>query len=37
MTNPETRKDPWNEALKCYEDLGDEVVIVGKVWPEKFV
>ena len=37
MTNPEARKDPWNEALECYEDLGDEVIIVGKDWPEKFV
>ena len=37
MTNPEARRDPWNEALECYEDLGDEVIIVGKDWPEKFV
>ncbi len=36
MTNPEKRNDPWKEALNCYEDFADEVVIVGKDWPEEF-
>ena len=36
MTNPEERMDPWKEALRCYEDLADEVVVVGKDWPENF-
>ncbi len=36
MTNPEDRQDPWKEALACYEDFADEVVIVGEDWPEKF-
>ena len=28
--------DPWREALNCYEDFSDEVVIVGQNWPEEF-
>lgn len=36
MTNPEKRMDPWKEALNCYEDLADEVVIVGEDWPDEF-
>jgi len=36
MTNPETRKDPWKEALNCYEDFADEVIITGQDWPEEF-
>jgi hypothetical protein len=36
MTNPEERQDPWKEALNCYEDLADEVIIVGEDWPEEF-
>ena len=36
MTNPEERMDPWEEALNCYNDLADEVIIVGKDWPDEF-
>ena len=36
MTNPEVRKDPWKEALNCYEDFADEVIITGQDWPEEF-
>jgi len=36
MTDPESRNDAWREALECYQDLADEVVIVGEKWPEEF-
>ena len=36
MTNPEERRDPWKEALNCYEEIADEVIIVGKDWPHDF-
>ena len=36
MTNPKERNDPWEEALTCYEDLADEVVVVGDDWPSEF-
>jgi hypothetical protein len=36
MTNPKERNDPWEEALMCYEDLADEVVVVGDDWPSEF-
>ena len=36
MTNPEKRNDPWREALDCYKDFADEVVITGQDWPEEF-
>tara|TARA_B100000902_G_C27215003_1_gene866480 strand:- start:398 stop:1201 length:804 start_codon:yes stop_codon:yes gene_type:complete len=36
MTNPEDRKDPWREALNCYRELSDEVVVVGENWPKEF-
>ena len=36
MTNPDDRNDPWKESLKCYEDLADEVIIVGDKWPNEF-
>lgn len=36
MTNPSDRKDPWEEALKCYGNFADEVVVVGDDWPEEF-
>ena len=32
MTNPEERGDPWREALNCYKDLADELIIVGQDW-----
>lgn len=36
MTNPEERMDPWKEALSCFEDFADDVVIVGENWPYEF-
>tara|TARA_B100001250_G_scaffold13960_1_gene12218 strand:- start:36429 stop:37250 length:822 start_codon:yes stop_codon:yes gene_type:complete len=36
MTNPDKRMDPWKEALECYEYFTDNVVIVGKDWPQEF-
>jgi len=36
MTKPEERNDPWSEALECYRDLADEVIIVGEKWPDEF-
>lgn len=36
MTNPEKRNDPWTEALNCYEELADELIIVGEEWPDEF-
>ena len=27
MTKPEERMDPWKEALNCYNDLADEVIV----------
>ena len=36
MTNPDDRNDPWKEALECYRDLADEVIIVGEDWPYEF-
>ena len=36
MTDPDARKDPWRESMKCYEDFADEVIVVGKDWPYEF-
>ena len=36
ITKPEERMDPWKEALNCYEDFADEVVIAGEDWPDEF-
>ena len=36
MTNPEERGDPWKEALNCFEDFADEVIIKGNDWPYEF-
>lgn len=36
MTNPEERMDPWKEALECYNDFADEVIVVGKDWDYDF-
>ena len=27
MTNPQERNDPWKEALECYNDFADEVIM----------
>jgi hypothetical protein len=35
-TNPEERRDPWKEALSCYEDFADEIVVTGSDWPHDF-
>ena len=35
-TDPEKRNDPWKEALNCYEDFADEVVVTGQNWPYEF-
>ena len=37
MTDPESRKDPWKEALQCYEDIADEVIITGQDWQYDFM
>jgi len=36
MTNPSARNDPWKEALSCYEDIADEIIIKGDDWPYEF-
>jgi len=36
MTEPEKRMDPWKEALDCYKEFSDEVVVVGENWPKEF-
>ena len=36
-TNPEQRNDPYIEALKCYEEFADEVIITGKIGPMNFL
>lgn len=36
MTNPKERMDPYEEAIQCYKDFADDVVIVGQDWPEEF-
>jgi hypothetical protein len=35
-TDPDLRNDPWKEAISCYEDFADEVVITGHNWPSEF-
>ena len=35
-TNPELRNDPWKEALNCYEDFSNEIIISGDDWPYEF-
>ena len=32
MTDPDSRNDPWVEAMKCYEELIDEVIVTGSNW-----
>ena len=29
ITNPDQREDKWREALRCYSDLADEIVVVN--------
>ena len=35
-TNPEERMDPWKESLKCYEELADEVIVMGENFKTEF-
>ena len=35
-TNPDERMDPWKEALECYENFADEVVITGQNLKDEF-
>jgi len=35
-TNPDERQDPWKEAMACYEDFADEVIVTGENWPYDF-
>lgn len=35
-TNPHERMDPWQEALSCYEDFADEIIVTGDDWPHDF-
>ena len=32
-TDPEKRNDPWKEALNCFNDIADEVIVTGSDWP----
>ena len=34
-TDPEKRRDPWEESLSCYKDYADETM-TGKDWPSEF-
>ena len=36
MTDPESRNDPYKEAINCYKELADELIIVGENWPDEF-
>lgn len=36
FTEPELRNDPWREAIECYENFADEIIIQGKDWPNEF-
>lgn len=36
MTNPDSRNDPWHEALSCYQSFAEEVITTGSDWPEEF-
>ena len=35
-TEPEKRNDPWKEAIECYKDFSDEVIVKGQNWPKEF-
>ena len=28
-TEPEKRRDPWEESLRCYRDYADEIIVTG--------
>ena len=36
MKEPDKRMDPWKEALLCYEEISEEVVVVGGDLQEEF-
>ena len=35
-TNPDERQDPWKEAITCYGDFADEIIVTGQDWPHDF-
>lgn len=35
-TNPIERQDAYDEAMSCYTDLADEVIVTGEDWPFEF-
>ena len=35
-TNPDERQDPWKEAITCYKDFADEIIVTGQDWPHDF-
>ena len=35
-TDPDSRNDPYKEALACYQDIADEIIVVGENWPYEF-
>ena len=35
-TNPEKRNDPWKEALKCYNDITNDIIVTGSDWKDEF-
>tara|TARA_B100000029_G_C17590612_1_gene962371 strand:- start:1911 stop:2735 length:825 start_codon:yes stop_codon:yes gene_type:complete len=35
-TDPEKRNDPWEEAMECYKEFAEEVVVTGQDWPYEF-
>ncbi len=35
-TNPTERMDPWEEAINCYEEFADEVIVLGENFKTEF-
>ena len=35
-SKPEERMDPWKEAIECYEDFCDELIVVENYLKEEF-
>lgn len=35
-TRPHERGDMFDEAMACYNDLADEVIVTGEDWPQEF-
>lgn len=36
MKEPEKRMDPWREALRCYKEISDELIVVGEDIEDEF-